>query len=55
MLTFTQDLRLGLRLLTRNPGFTAVAILSLALGMAANTAIFSHQTALDPLIALRNE
>src|ERR671937_1212164 len=51
MSTFLHDLKFGARLLAKAPGFTAVAALSLALGIGANTTIFTLVSAvlLNPL------
>jgi len=54
MTSFWQDVRYGLRMIVKAPGFAAIAILTLALGIGANTTIFSwiHSTLLNPVPGL---
>lgn len=56
MKSFWQDLRYSLRMIAKAPGYAAIAILTLALGIGANTTIFSwiNSTLLNPIPGLAN-
>src|SRR5262245_35320825 len=57
MQTLWQDLRFGARMLLKKPGYTLIAVITLALGIGANTAIFSvvHTVLLRPLPFAKQE